>query len=244
MDNVIKVNHLRKEYNGIAVVKDLNISVKKGEIFGLLGANGAGKSTTIECIIGTCSPTKGYIQILNMNPITQRKELFEKVGVQFQEANYQSNITVEEICEETASLYKETNDWKELLHKFNIENKVKSKVKDLSGGQRQRLFIVLSLIPKPEVLFLDELTTGVDVKTRRKIWSILKELRNEGITIFISSHFMDEVEALCDNILILRKGETIYYGTVNKAVEMSPYDKFEDAYLWYAGEEGENDEYI
>lgn len=128
--------------------------------------------------------------------------------------------------------------------KFGISDKAKSMVKELSGGQRQKLFIVLALIPQPKVVFLDELTTGLDAKARREVWKILSDLKGKGLTIFLTSHFMDEVEALCDTICILRKGKAVFYGTVKEAVEDSPYDKFEDAYLWYSDEEVNDDENI
>ncbi|WP_294395569.1 ABC transporter ATP-binding protein [uncultured Clostridium sp.] len=235
MGEVIKVDNLSKSYNDILVIKNPNIQVNRGRVFGLLGANGAGKSTTIECIIGTKKYDKGSVSILGMNPAKSRKKLFERVGVQFQEANYQSEIRVDELCEETASLYQNTLDWMELLNKFGLSNKIKSSVKKLSGGERQRLFVILALIPNPEVVFLDELTTGLDVKARRGVWKILKDLKRDGVTIFMTSHFMDEVEALCDEICILKDGESVFYGTVSKAVSDSPYDKLEDAYLWYSG---------
>ncbi len=244
MEEVIKVEHLSKSYDKSLVVNNLNLSVKAGSVFGLLGANGAGKSTSIECILGSTKLDEGKVTILGMNPLTARKQLFLRVGVQFQEANYQHEIRVDELCEETASLYRKPADWYLLLKKFGICEKVKSAVKELSGGERQRLFIVLSLIPNPQIVFLDELTTGLDAKARRDVWRILEGLKKEGITIFLTSHFMDEVEALCDEICILKKGETVFYGTVADAIRRSPYDKFEDAYLWYSDEEENADENI
>ncbi|WP_167958243.1 ABC transporter ATP-binding protein [Anaerosporobacter faecicola] len=239
MREVIKVENLSKFYGKEQAVDNLNFSVEKGKVFGLLGANGAGKSTSIECILGTRKADGGTVQILGKNPWTDRKEIFEKVGVQFQEANYQQEIRVNELCEETAALYKEPENWELLLSEFGIDKKKKNAVKDLSGGERQRLFIVLALIPKPELVFLDELTTGLDAKARRGVWKILERLKAKGLTIILTSHFMDEVEALCDTICILRKGKTVFYGTVKEAIQESPYEKFEDAYLWISGEEEE-----
>ena len=128
------------------------------------------------------------------------------------------------------------------MKSFGIADRQKNLVKDLSGGQRQRLFIVLALIPDPTVVFLDELTTGLDAKARREVWKILSRLKEKGLTIFLTSHFMDEVEALCDQICILKKGKIVFQGTVHEAIEDSPCDKFEDAYLWYTDEEGQADE--
>ena len=242
MQEVIRVEQLTKSYGKLLAVDNISLSVTSGMVFGLLGANGAGKSTTIECILGTKKMDGGQISVLGMNPMTDRKKLFEKVGVQFQESNYQDQITVEELCEVTASLYRAPADPHELLKKFGIADKQKNLVKDLSGGQRQRLFIVLALIPNPEVVFLDELTTGLDAKARREVWKTLSDLKEKGLTIFLTSHFMDEVEALCDQICILKKGQIVFHGTVPGAVKSSPCDKFEDAYLWYTDEEGQADE--
>lgn len=233
MQEVIKVQQLTKTYGTLLAADNISLSVTKGTVFGLLGANGAGKSTVIECMLGTKKADRGQISILGMNPMSDRKHLFEKAGVQFQETNYQDQITVSELCEVTASLYRNPADPSDLLKKFGIADKQKNLVKDLSGGQRQRLFIVLALIPEPEVVFLDELTTGLDAKARREVWNILSDLKQKGLTIFLTSHFMDEVEALCDQICILKNGKTVYYGTVTEAIKGSPYTKFEDAYLWY-----------
>lgn len=236
MEEIISVKQLSKSYGRLNAVQGLNLSVTQGSVFGLLGANGAGKSTTIECMLGTRKPDAGTVSILGMAPLLQRKQLFENVGVQFQEANYQDKVTVSELCEVTQSLYKNAADYGELLKQFGIFDKAKSMVKELSGGQRQKLFIVLALIPQPKVVFLDELTTGLDAKARREVWKILSDLKEKGLTIFLTSHFMDEVEALCDTICILKKGKAVFYGTVEEAIAGSPYDKFEDAYLWYSDE--------
>ncbi|WP_018752314.1 ABC transporter ATP-binding protein [Paenibacillus sanguinis] len=237
METTIEVKNLCKAYEHIKAAENINISVCRGEVFGLLGANGAGKSTTIECILGTKKQDSGTISILGMNPQKERKKLFERVGVQFQEANYQDKIKVAELCEVTASLYKTSLDYGTLLKQFGLSDKLKGLVSELSGGQKQRLSIVLSLIPNPEVVFLDELTTGLDAKARREVWKSLSKLKAKGITILLTSHFMDEVEALCDKIMILKKGEPIFYGTTQEAIATSPYEKFEDAYLWYTEEE-------
>lgn len=238
MEEIIKVSQLCKSYGKKTAVDNLNLSVKQGTVVGILGANGAGKSTSIECILGTKKSDSGNVSICGMNPIKDRKKLFEKIGVQFQDSNYQSEIRVDELCEETACIYKNPADWRELLKEFGIDDKERNQVKSLSGGERQRLFIVLALIPQPEVVFLDELTTGLDARARREVWRTLEKLKKDGLTIILTSHFMDEVEILCDEILILNKGKTVFYGTVEEAIKNSPCDKFEDAYLWYSDEEG------
>lgn len=244
MEAVIQAENLSKSYDQNTAVQNVSFSIRRGEVFGLLGANGAGKSTTIECILGTRKQDQGKVSILGMNPRSDRKRLFERVGVQFQESNYQDKITVQELCRETRSLYQEAANYQHLLKRFGIADKQKRQVSELSGGERQRLFIVLALILNPEVVFLDELTTGLDARARRDVWKCLSELKAKGLTICLTSHFMDEVEALCDRILILKKGSIIFSGTVEEAVAKSPFERFEDAYLWYTDEEETEDESI
>ncbi|MFA9465066.1 MAG: ABC transporter ATP-binding protein [Velocimicrobium sp.] len=236
MEERIKVKQLSKSYGGNTVVKDLNLCVKHGKILGLLGANGAGKTTSIECILGIKKSDSGSVSIFGMNPRTDRKKIFQKVGVQFQETNYQREIKVGELCEETASIYQKPENWRKLLKQFSMAEMERRLVKELSGGERQRLFIILALIPNPEIVVFDELTTGLDAKARREVWKIIEGLKKKGLTIIVTSHFMDEVEALCDEICILKKGETIFLGTVEEAIKQSPYGEFEDAYLWYTKE--------
>lgn len=224
--DAIFVKNLTKKYGDYAAVDNLSFQVKKGEVFGLLGANGAGKSTTIECVLGTRKMDCGEVRILEMNPIKEREKVFEKVGVQFQEAKYQELVKVEELCEMTAAVYKNPQNYEKLLDEFGIADKRKTFVKELSGGERQRLFIVLALIPNPEVVFLDELTTGLDARARREVWNILLKLKKQGLSILLTSHFMDEVEALCDEILILKKGKTVFHGTVDEAKKQSGKSQF------------------
>lgn len=237
MQTAIKVEQLSKSYGNLLAIDNISLSVKCGTIYGLLGANGAGKSTTIECILGTKTADDGTVSVLGYNPRKSRRSLFQKVGVQFQECDYQPEIKVSELCEETACLYKNSANWKDLCTQFGIGNKVGNAVKNLSGGERQRLFIVLALIPNPQLVFLDELTTGLDAKARRGVWKILSDLKSSGLTIFLTSHFMDEVEVLCDEICILKQGKAVFCGTVEQAKETSGCTKFEDAYLALSGEE-------
>ncbi|MBD5511769.1 MAG: ABC transporter ATP-binding protein [Lachnospiraceae bacterium] len=239
MQTAIKVEQLSKSYDNLLAVDKISLLVKRGTVYGLLGANGAGKSTTIECILGTKSADSGTVSVLGCNPKKDRHRLFQNVGVQFQEGDYQPEIRVSELCEETACLYEAPADWKKLCEQFGIGNKIDNAVKNLSGGERQRLFIVLALIPNPELVFLDELTTGLDAKARRDVWKILSKLKSKGLTIFLTSHFMDEVENLCDEICILKKGKAVFYGTIEQAKQSSGCEKFEDAYLMLSGEEVE-----
>ena len=237
MSEAISVKGLTKSYHGKTVLNHLDLSVRTGTVFGLLGANGAGKSTAIECMLGSRNADSGEVFLLGRDPKQNRREVFQRIGVQFQEGNCQQEIKAYELCEETACLYRSPADWKALCGKFGIGDKLNSTVKSLSGGERQRLFIVLALIPNPELVFLDELTTGLDAKARRGVWRILEELKAQGLTIFLTSHFMDEVEALCDEICILKKGNAVFRGTVKEAKERCGCERFEDAYLMLSEED-------
>ena len=237
MEEAIVVRGLTKRYDGRAVVDGLDLTVRRGTVFGLLGANGAGKSTSIECMLGTRRADGGTVRLLGQDPRKNRRALMARIGVQFQEGDYQKEIKVSELCKETASLYRSPADWHKLCEQFGIGDKANTPVKGLSGGERQRLFIILALIPQPELVFLDELTTGLDAKARRGVWKTLEGLKEQGLTIFLTSHFMDEVEALCDEICILKKGTPVFRGTVEQAKTQCGCERFEDAYLQLSDEE-------
>lgn len=236
-ENVICVNSLEKTFGARKVVNNLSFAVKKGEVFGLLGHNGAGKSTTIDLILGLKTPDSGAVSIMGLKPSENRKKVFEKVGVQLQQTQYQSSITVEEACIEYGSLYKEPADYNELLIKFGLSELRKSYVSKLSGGERQKLSVVLALIGNPEIVFLDELTTGLDVVARREVWRTLKQLKDRGLTIFLTTHYMEEAEALCDRLYIIKSGVKVIEGTPQEVVEKSGKSNLEEAYLYYMDEE-------
>lgn len=242
MEKAIYVQGMSKSYGNLKALDDLSFEVERGEIFGLLGHNGAGKTTSIECILGVKKPDKGSALIFGQNARKDRRKVFEKVGVQFQQTNYQDKIRVDEICLVTESLYSNPADWKALLAVFGLADKKNKMVAELSGGERQRLSVLLALIPNPELVFLDELTTGLDAKARRDVWKYLEELKKQGLTILLTSHYMDEINVLCDRISILKNGKSVFMGTVAEAVNCSPFDNLEEAYLWYSGEEGCIDE--
>lgn len=237
MSTCITVDGLTKSYAGRTVVDHLSFTVQKGEVFRLLGHNGAGKSTTIELLLGLKKQEQGKATILGMEPATNRKKLFERVGIQFQSSNYQCNIRVDEACQERALLYAHSADYRELLKQFGIEHLEKSPVNKLSGGEKQKLSVVLALVGKPEIVFLDELTTGLDVAARHEVWRTLKGLKEKGLTIFLTTHYMEEAENLCDHLCLMKNGRKVAEGTVQEIVEKSPYDNLENAYLWYMDEE-------
>ena len=236
-EQCICVRNLTKAFSGRVVVDDLSFGVKRGEVFALLGHNGAGKSTTIDLILGLKAPDHGSATILGMNAAGNRKRVFEKVGVQLQHTQYQNSITVEEACVEYASLYPDPADYQKLLADFGLSALGKSYVSKLSGGERQKLSVVLALIGKPEIVFLDELTTGLDVVARREVWRTLKRLKEQGLTIFLTTHYMEEAEVLCDRVCIIRSGKKAAEGTISEVVSASGRRNLEEAYLFYMGEE-------
>ena len=233
----VSVRNLTKSFGSRRVVDDLSFDVHRGEVFALLGHNGAGKSTTIDLILGLKTPDGGSARILGMDAAKHRKQLFERVGVQLQNTRYQPSITVEEACIEYASLYADPADYPQLLHQFGLDGLRKSFVSKLSGGERQKLSVVLALIGRPELVFLDELTTGLDVVARREVWRTLKQLKAQGLTIFLTTHYMEEAEALCDRVCIIRAGRKVAEGTVDEVVAASGQRNLEEAYLFFMGEE-------
>ena len=236
-EQCIQVNNLTKSFSGRKVINDLSFEVNKGEVFALLGQNGAGKSTTIDLILGLKCPDEGNATILGMDAAKHRKKVFEKVGVQLQHTEYQNMMTVEEACMEYASLYKKPSDYKALLHSFGLSDLKKSYINKLSGGEKQKLSVVLALIGNPEIVFLDELTTGLDVAARREVWRTLKHLKEKGLTIFLTTHYMEEAQALCDHVCMIKSGEKVIEGTIAEVVEASGKTDLEEAYLYFMGEE-------
>ena len=233
----VSVRNLTKSFSGRTVVDGLSFDVQKGEVFALLGHNGAGKSTTIDLILGLKTPDGGSAKILGMEAAKHRKQVFERVGVQLQNTQYQPNITVEEACVEYASLYAAPADYSQLLEQFGLGTLRKSFVSKLSGGERQKLSVVLALIGNPEIVFLDELTTGLDVVARREVWRTLKQLKEQGLTIFLTTHYMEEAEALCDRVFIIKSGKKAAEGTIDEVIAASGQKNLEEAYLFFMGEE-------
>ena len=236
-EQCIQVKNLTKSFSGRKVINELSFEVNKGEVFALLGHNGAGKSTTIDLVLGLKSQDEGNATILGMDAAKHRKKVFEKVGVQLQHTEYQNMMTVEEACMEYASLYEKPSDYKALLHSFGLSDLKKSYINKLSGGEKQKLSVVLALIGNPEIVFLDELTTGLDVAARREVWRTLKHLKEKGLTIFLTTHYMEEAQALCDHVCIIKSGEKVIEGTIAEIVKASGKTDLEEAYLYFMGEE-------
>ncbi|MCK4515296.1 MAG: ABC transporter ATP-binding protein [Spirochaetaceae bacterium] len=221
---ILDVQNLTKKYRSVTAVDSVSFTVEPGEIFGMIGPNGAGKTTTIECALGLRRPTGGRVRLLEMDPSTERRKLFVRVGVQLQETAYQDHIRVREICSAIACMYERPRDWRELLDRFNLADRAKDKVSKLSGGMRQRLSIALALIPGPEIVFLDELTTGLDPRARREMWGDIRRLRDDGVTIFMTTHYMEEAEYLCDRVAVIRGGELVALDRVESLLSSSDLD--------------------
>jgi len=216
---IIEVEDLVVEYKGVQVVDHVSFSVEEGEIFGMIGPNGAGKTTTIECIEGIREYYSGSIRVLGLNPKVDRKKLYNLIGVQLQETSYQDKIKVWEICKMFSSFYANPLPYESLLNDFGLYDKVNSYVSKLSGGQRQKLAIILALIANPKIIFLDELSTGLDPQARRSMWELIKGLQKDGKTIYMTTHFMDEAEYLCNRIAIMDKGKVVAVDTVENLIK-------------------------
>lgn len=214
----IEVSGLFKQYGRVKAVDGISFAVEQGSIFGMLGPNGAGKTTTIECVIGLKQPSAGRLRVLGMDPLRDRQKLFKHVGVQLQEASYQDKIKVWELCQMYASMYTTSTDYDILLEKLGIADKRNAYFGNLSGGQKQKLSILLSLLPNPEIVFLDELTTGLDPNARQLMWRYIGEMRAEGRTVFMTTHYMEEAEQLCDSICIIDHGHIIASGAVQEVI--------------------------
>jgi ABC-2 type transport system ATP-binding protein len=210
MRPVIQVVEVRKTYGATVAVDEVSFEVKDGEIFGLIGPNGAGKTTTMECIEGLRKPDRGKISVLGLDPFRDVYKLQDRIGVQLQQAQLQKRIKVWEAVDLWASLYqKKAIDAERLLKQLGLTEKRDAWFMNLSGGQKQRLFIALALINDPEVVFLDELTTGLDPQSRRAIWELVRGIRERGKTVFLTTHLMEEAERLCDRVAIIEHGRII-----------------------------------
>jgi ABC-2 type transport system ATP-binding protein len=209
----VKVDHLRKTYGATIAVDDISFSVSEGEIFGLVGPNGAGKTTTIECLEGLRKADGGSLRVLGVDPQTDSQYLRTCVGIQLQQSNLPERMKVWEAVDLYSSFYPKPMDWKILLVQLGLEEKRNTSFSKLSGGQKQRLFIALALLPDPQLIFLDELTTGLDPQARHAIWDLVRDVRAKGKTIVLTTHFMEEAERLCDRVAILDHGRIVALDT-------------------------------
>jgi len=225
MEKVITVKNLVKKYKKLTAVDGISFDVYQGEVFGLLGENGAGKTTSLEIIEGLRQPTSGDITVLGYDLHTELQEIKEKIGVQLQSSAYYHYLNLQEILNLFASFYKKSINPEELLHTVGLKHKAKEYVSKLSGGQRQRFSIVASLVNDPDIVFLDEPTTGLDPIARRHLWSLISNIKAKGKTIILTTHYMEEAEVLCDRVGIMDKGKILALDETHKLIEKAknPY---------------------
>jgi ABC-2 type transport system ATP-binding protein len=213
MKSAISVDNLRKVYGPVVAVDGISFEVHEEEIFGMVGPNGAGKTTTIECIEGLRRPDEGSVQVLGLHPQRDGYELRERIGVQLQEAALPYRIKVWEALDLFASFYSRQVDWHPLLERLGLAEKHNAPFAKLSGGQKQRLFIALALVNDPDLVFLDELTTGLDPQARRAMWDLVRSIRERGKTVFLTTHYMEEAEQLCDRVAVIDQGQIVALDT-------------------------------
>ncbi len=209
MNAVVKVEGLRKTYKTTIAVDDVSFDVQENEIFGMVGPNGAGKTTTIECLEGLRKPDQGLVTILGVDPHKDGHYLHTHTGMQLQQSNLPERMKVWEALDLYGSFYPNAIRWEELLAQLGLEEKRNTPFAKLSGGQKQRLFIALALLPDPQMIFLDELTTGLDPQARHTIWDLVRDVRSKGKTILLTTHYMEEAERLCDRVAILDHGRIV-----------------------------------
>jgi ABC-2 type transport system ATP-binding protein len=216
--HAVVCNGLQKRYGDVVAVADLSLTVDRGECFGLLGPNGAGKTTTIEILEGLLVPDAGEVEVLGLRWKTHERELRERLGIQLQETQLAEKLTVDETLTMFRSFYREGRSIDELVGIVELESKRTSRVGKLSGGQRQRLSLACALAGNPDLLFMDEPTTGLDPQSRRQLWGTLGRFREEGGTVLLTTHYMDEAEALCDRVAVVDHGRVIALGSPRELI--------------------------
>jgi ABC-2 type transport system ATP-binding protein len=209
MPSVLTIDSLRKTYGDTVAVDDLSLTVQKGEVFGLIGPNGAGKTTTVECALGLRRPDAGTVRVLGMDPQAGGAALYQRVGAQLQDAALPHRLTVREALDLFASFYPATTDRDALLDRWGLADKRDTVFENLSGGQKQRLFVALALVHDPELVVLDEISTGLDPEARRATRDLIRDIQEQGTTVVLVTHFMDEAEALCDRVALLDRGRCV-----------------------------------
>ncbi|WP_166353419.1 ABC transporter ATP-binding protein [Phytoactinopolyspora limicola] len=212
--NVVVCEDVTRRFEDVTAVDNVSLQVEQGEIFGLIGPNGAGKTTLLNCIEGLDRPTSGDISVLGRHPITDRHELTLRTGVQLQSAALPPRVTVAEAMRLYSAFYADPTPWPDLLTTLGIAGKQQTRVERLSGGERQRVFIALALLHNPEVVFLDELTTALDPQARLAMWEVVAGIRDQGTTVVLTTHYMEEAEHLCDRVGIIDHGQIIALDTV------------------------------
>jgi len=233
----VEVENLTKRYKGTVAVDGISLNVFRGETLGILGTNGAGKTTTVEMIAGLRRPDGGRLSVMGLDPTRDRTKLRQVLGVQLQEGYLHGSLTVSELLALYRSFYPDPRPHDELLRLVELQDKADERFEKLSGGQRQRVSVALAMIGRPRMLILDELTTGLDPAARRRMWRTIEQLRHEGVTILLVSHAMDEVEKLCDRIVLLDAGRILTIGTPTDIVAETGAATLEDAFVALTGQE-------
>jgi ABC-2 type transport system ATP-binding protein len=217
--SIIEVSQLTKSYDNKVVVDGVSFGVEEGEIFAIVGPNGAGKSTTVESIAGLRTPDSGRIEVFGFDPIRDRTQVRELLGVQLQESRFQDRVKVREVVETFAALYPDPVDVSELLERLGLDDKAGTRYSKLSGGQQQRLSIAVALVGRPRAVILDELTTGLDPQARRETWGLVEELRDGGATVLLVTHFMEEAERLADRLAVIDQGRLVALDTPRGVID-------------------------
>lgn len=219
---IIDVCDVRKRYGATVAVDGIDLAVDRGEILGMLGANGAGKTTLVECIAGLRTPDSGSVRVAGMDPRADRSAFTPLVGVQLQRAGLQAKLTVREALDLYASFYSAPRDGMALAQRLALDDRIDTQYGHLSGGQQQRLAIALALIGRPQIALLDELTTGLDPRSRRDVWELIDEVRQSGTTIILVTHLMEEAQRLCDRLAVIDDGRLTALDTPEGLVSHSP----------------------
>ena len=217
----VYLDHVSKSFGEFTAVDDVSLEINKGEIFGIIGPNGAGKTTIVNMICGMFPPSKGNVTTLGLDPIREERKLREILGVQFQEAHLPGMLKVQEALTLYSSFYKSPADWRVLAEEWGLSSKLDTRFEKLSGGQKQRLFICLALLNTPQLVVLDELTTGLDPNARRQSWELVRKIRDNGTTVLLVTHFMEEAEYLADRIALINKGKIHAMGTPEELTQDS-----------------------
>ncbi|MEV4568019.1 ABC transporter ATP-binding protein [Nonomuraea sp. NPDC049419] len=231
----IEVKDLRKVYGSTPAVDGVTFTVHAGEIFGIAGHNGAGKTTTVECLIGLRRPDGGSVRVLGEDPSRRRRAVAQRIGVQLQEGALPERMKVAEALRAYAAFYRAPADWRQVMERWGLGPLARQAYGDLSGGQKQRLMLALALVGDPEVVVLDELTTGLDPVARRETWRLVTDLRASGTTVVLVSHYFDETEALCDRLAILARGRVQAAGTPEEIMAATRTGSLEEAYFALEG---------
>jgi ABC-2 type transport system ATP-binding protein len=219
MPSALTIDSLRKTYGDAVAVDDLSLTVEEGEVFGLIGPNGAGKTTTVECALGLRRPDAGTIRVLGRDPQAGGAALSRRVGTQLQDAALPARLTVREALDLFASFYPTTTDRDALLDRWGLADRRNTAFEALSGGQKQRLFVALALVHDPELVVLDEISTGLDPEARRATRTLIRDIQAQGTTVVLITHFMDEAEALCDRVALLNRGRCVALGAPSALID-------------------------